>query len=143
MTRPLFIEGMQVFVSPALPTVPSHREVARRTVRHGYAEVLAWLGEDVGPGPGEATHMVVGVDPAGGAGWVPSWTVFVSQWAYDALRARADAEAGPSVVHGIDRVTGDHLCGQVAGVGTDALEPGMEISCPLCRLVIERWVVLP
>ncbi len=48
-----------------------------------------------------------------------------------------------TVVHGIDRVTQDHLCGQVPGVGTDALAPAMEITCPLCRLVIERWVVLP
>lgn len=42
------------------------------------------------------------------------------------------------VVHGIDRVTQDHLCGQVAGVGTDAREPAMEITCPLCRLAMER-----
>jgi hypothetical protein len=48
-----------------------------------------------------------------------------------------------TVVHGIDRVTQDHLCGVVPGVGTDALQPAMEITCPLCRLVIERWVVLP
>ncbi len=78
-------DGVQVLISPALPMPPSDREVARRQVRHGYAEVLAWLGEPVGPKPGEVTHWVMGVDPAGGNEWVPSWTVFVSSEAYHRL----------------------------------------------------------
>lgn len=42
-----------------------------------------------------------------------------------------------TVVHGIDRTTQNHLCGQVEGIGTDAIEPFLEITCPLCRLAME------
>ena len=48
--------GIPVYVSPILPTQPSPGEDARRIVRHGLADVLAWLGEKVGPEPGEPTH---------------------------------------------------------------------------------------
>jgi hypothetical protein len=52
--------GLQVYVSRSLPTPPpSPGEDARRIVRHGMADVLKWLGEDVGPKPGEVTHAVV------------------------------------------------------------------------------------
>lgn len=40
------------------------------------------------------------------------------------------------IVHGIDRRTEEHLCGEVSGLGTDAAEPAMSITCPLCRLVL-------
>lgn len=36
------------------------------------------------------------------------------------------------LVHGIDRYSQDHLCGQVEGVGTDSRQPAMPITCPLC-----------
>jgi hypothetical protein len=42
-----------------------------------------------------------------------------------------------TIVHAIDRRTQDHLCGQVAGLGTDARKPAMEITCPLCRFAME------
>ena len=40
---------------------------------------------------------------------------------------------GAALVHGIDRHTQDHLCGALAGIGTDALAPSMPITCPQCR----------
>lgn len=48
--------GVPVMVSSALPTIPSFGEDIRRRVRHGLADVLTWLGEDVGPAPGEPSH---------------------------------------------------------------------------------------
>ena len=36
------------------------------------------------------------------------------------------------VVHGIDRHSQAHLCGAPHGVGTDAIAPGMAITCPGC-----------
>lgn len=48
--------GIPVYVSPILPTRPSPGEDARRIVRHGLADVLAWLGEEVGPKPGVPTR---------------------------------------------------------------------------------------
>lgn len=62
--RGLTYGGMAVMVSPLLPLPVSPREEARRIVRHGYAEVLEWLGEEVGPKPGDQVHVVLGVDPA-------------------------------------------------------------------------------
>jgi len=41
-------------------------------------------------------------------------------------------------VHGIDRRTQEHLCGESSGLGTDSREPAMEITCPLCLFVIEQ-----
>jgi len=49
---------MGIVVSPVLPIYPSPGEVSRRTVRHGLADVLEWLGEDVGPKPDEVTHAL-------------------------------------------------------------------------------------
>jgi hypothetical protein len=54
--------SLNLVVSPALPIIPSITEDAVRMVRHGLADVLAWLGEDVGPGPGQATHAVMAGD---------------------------------------------------------------------------------
>ena len=51
--------GIPVVVSPALPLAPSPGADARRMVRHGLADVLAWLGEDVGPKPGDLTHVLM------------------------------------------------------------------------------------
>lgn len=47
---------LPVHVSPLLPYRPSPGEDGRRIVRHGLADVLAWLGEKVGPKPGVPTH---------------------------------------------------------------------------------------
>jgi len=49
---------MPVVVSNALPMDPSTREWARHYVRHGMADILAWLGEEVGPEPDAQTHAV-------------------------------------------------------------------------------------
>lgn len=48
--------SLDVVVSEHLPVPPSPGENARRIVRHGLAHWLEWLGEDVGPAPGEPTH---------------------------------------------------------------------------------------
>lgn len=55
--------GMTVMVSDQLPLPVSPGEEARRIVRHGMAEILEWLGEEVGPRPGDRVHVVLGVDP--------------------------------------------------------------------------------
>lgn len=54
-TDPLL--GIPVVACEWLPydTVPDHCADARRLVRHGMADVLEWLGQDVGPEPGEIT----------------------------------------------------------------------------------------
>ncbi|BCW78993.1 hypothetical protein [Arthrobacter sp. NicSoilC5] len=49
---------MNVFVSQLLPIPPSAEDNVIRTVRHGLADVLEWLGEDVGPKPGEQIHVI-------------------------------------------------------------------------------------
>lgn len=54
--------GTPLIVSPALPIPPSDGEWARRFVRHGMADVLAWLGEEVGPKPTDQTHCIAGFD---------------------------------------------------------------------------------
>lgn len=72
---------MRVVVSPMLPIPPSVGEVARRTVRHGLADVLAWLGEPVGPKPGDQTHAFYGF--AGATSDSP--VLFVSQHLRDQL----------------------------------------------------------
>lgn len=55
--------GMRVVESPMLPLDPTPGQDARRIVRHGLADVLAWLGEDVGPAPGAQTHiLLIGAD---------------------------------------------------------------------------------
>jgi hypothetical protein len=78
-------DSVPVVVSPALPIQPSHREDARRIVRHGYTDVLAWLGEEVGPKPGELTHALLGKDAPHGAP-----VLMVSQQYLDKLRTQFD-----------------------------------------------------
>lgn len=51
--------SIQVVVSPTLPIPPSDAVRARRLVRHGMADVLAWLGEDVGPEPDALAHVLL------------------------------------------------------------------------------------
>lgn len=53
------LSGLDVVVSPMLGLPPLPGEDGRRIVRHGMAGILAWLGEDVGPKPGEPTHVVI------------------------------------------------------------------------------------
>lgn len=53
--------GVPIVESNALPIWPDHKEDARRIVRNGLADILEWLGEKVGPKPGEPT-MVMLVD---------------------------------------------------------------------------------
>ncbi|MBT9255397.1 hypothetical protein KMZ30_07400 [Phycicoccus sp. KQZ13P-1] len=43
---------------------PTDGEDARRIVRHGMAEILEWLGEPVGPKPGEPVHRAFLIDRA-------------------------------------------------------------------------------
>ena len=69
------VEGLPVIVSPALPIDPTDAENTVRGVRHGLPDVLEWLGEDVGPKPGAATHAVQ----------TPT-AIFVSREAYDELK---------------------------------------------------------
>lgn len=57
-----------------LPREPDHRDDARRIVRHGMKDVLAWLGQQVGPKPGEALHA-----------YMAPGHLFVSQAFYDHL----------------------------------------------------------
>ena len=65
---------LPVVVSPALPIVPTDSENIVRLVRHGLTDVLAWLGEDVGPKPGDCTHAIKVVG-----------TLFVSQEMHDKM----------------------------------------------------------
>jgi hypothetical protein len=53
------LAGIQVIESDLLPIYPTHRQDATRIVKHGLADVLEWLGEKVGPMPGEPTHMLM------------------------------------------------------------------------------------
>jgi hypothetical protein len=73
--------GIDVIVSPLLPIPPSDGERARRIVRHGMADVLAWLDEEVGPGVDEQTHVILGSD-LGGDGAL----AFVSAEMFERLR---------------------------------------------------------
>jgi hypothetical protein len=65
----------RVVETPWLPSPPSDRELARRIVRHGLADVLTWLGEDVGPKPTDQTHVIRTPD-----------ALFVSSQVYEQLR---------------------------------------------------------
>lgn len=51
--------GLQVVTSDLLPIYPTDSENARRIVRHGLSDVLEWLGEPVGPRPGEPTDALL------------------------------------------------------------------------------------
>ncbi len=66
--------GIPVVESDVLPLVPSPGMVGRRLVRHGLADVLAWLGEDVGPEPDAQTHaLMVGNTIHASASIVGQW----------------------------------------------------------------------
>jgi hypothetical protein len=78
MTR-LYLEGgLPVIIAPGLPVAPTEAENIVRSVRHGLADVLAWLGEDVGPKPGACTHAVTTTN-----------AMFVSQECFDELKTKA------------------------------------------------------
>jgi hypothetical protein len=66
---------MDVIISPALPINPTDADDVVRTVRHGLHDVLEWLGEDVGPKPGEPTGHMIQIGSR----------MLVSQEAYDRL----------------------------------------------------------
>lgn len=71
-------------VSDRLPLPVSPGEEARRIVRHGMAEILEWLGEEVGPRPDDEVHVILGVDPANPL--LPaSGVAFVSRTLYEQL----------------------------------------------------------
>jgi hypothetical protein len=53
------LAGIMVITSPILPLDPSPATDARRIVRHGLADILEWLGEPVGPKPGQQTVMLL------------------------------------------------------------------------------------
>lgn len=76
------VVGLRVTVAPHLlpGDVPDHREDAARIVRHGMADVLRWLGEEVGPKPGEQLHAVVNVKDG---------TLLVSPELYERLQVEA------------------------------------------------------
>lgn len=61
MTAPVF-GALEVVVDESLGRPPTPGEDARRLVRHGFAEVLAWLGEEVGPRPGEVVQTLILAD---------------------------------------------------------------------------------
>jgi hypothetical protein len=48
-----------VVVSDSLPISPSLEQFVVRSVRHGLADVLIGLGEDVGPAPEDHTHAIM------------------------------------------------------------------------------------
>lgn len=70
--------GLPVRISPQLPIAPSDEENIVRFVRHGLADVLAWIGEDVGPKPGAALHVISAPD-----------ALYVSQECFDELKKTA------------------------------------------------------
>jgi hypothetical protein len=72
-------------MAPGLPVAPTDAENIVRQVRHGLADVLEWLGEDVGPKPGACTHAVT----------TPT-AMFVSQECFDELKTKA-------ILHRINR----------------------------------------
>lgn len=78
--------GIPVMVTPILPIYPSPGTWARRFVRHGLADILAWIGEDVGPTPGELTEVIYASDGSRDASRGILW---VSQEKYEALREAA------------------------------------------------------
>lgn len=84
--------GLHVVVSQALPYPPSIGEWARRIVRHGLADVLAWLGEEVGPAPDEQTHA-----------FLADGQLVCSQWMYDQLSSVARGHGTVADIPGLDR----------------------------------------
>jgi hypothetical protein len=69
---------MPVIVSPALPLPAPEKgspEWITRYVRHGMADVLEWVGEEVGRGPDDTTDVLV-----------MAGQLVMSQAAYDRIR---------------------------------------------------------
>ena len=54
----LMLDGIPIVELAVLPIYPDAGETARAIVRHGLADILAWLGEDVGPEPQEPIHLL-------------------------------------------------------------------------------------
>lgn len=52
------LDGINIVESTTLPLEPSPGQWARRFVRHGMADVLAWLGEHVGPRPDDRINAL-------------------------------------------------------------------------------------
>lgn len=86
-------DGLEVRKSPVLPQPSSDAMDARRIVRHGLADVLHWLGEHVGPRPGQPVHAVQihGV-------------LYVSEDLYADMLGMA---VTPSIQYGLDRRWGE------------------------------------
>lgn len=78
--------GIDVIITPALPTYPSVAEDARRMIRHGYGEeFLAWCGAGpVGPAPGEPTHVMLAMDPGAKGRGAP--ILFASREAHERIK---------------------------------------------------------
>lgn len=53
------IFGVPIVESDLLPMQPTPGVWARRYIRHGMADVLEWLGEEVGPKPDDETHVLL------------------------------------------------------------------------------------
>ena len=70
------LDGVKIIVTASLPIAPTDGEDIVRMVRHGLADVLDWLGEDVGPKPGDQTHAVR----------ISNRVTFVSQELFDKLK---------------------------------------------------------
>jgi hypothetical protein len=75
--------GLPVIVSDVLPMRPTPGQAARRIVRHGLADWLDWLGEDLGPAPDAELHALL-VDNA----------LHVSAAVFGRLRRRSDPDDG-------------------------------------------------
>ncbi|WP_343317754.1 hypothetical protein AAFM46_10920 [Arthrobacter sp. TMP15] len=54
---PVDSTALRIIVTQVLPLKPTLAQDTIRSVRHGLADVLNWLGEDVGPIPGALTHV--------------------------------------------------------------------------------------
>ena len=67
--------GVKVIPSRLLPIKPTLEQYVIRCVRHGLADVLEQLGEDVGPAPDDQVHTMAFGD-----------TLFVSHATYDRLK---------------------------------------------------------
>lgn len=103
------LDGVPIHIAPFLPFEPTDGEIARHLVRVGLADVLGWIGEEVGEGP-KATHAImINADHplavVGGGG--PH--MYVSQQLMDRLRLF------PS-----DDLTYDLVVGVVASLGKQA-----------------------
>lgn len=74
--------GIEIVPTSLLPIRPDLGEDTVRMVRHGLADILEALGEEVGPKPGEEKHVIVSIDP------VHPWSqmIFVSSEYYSKIK---------------------------------------------------------